>query len=130
MDINDPCGNEPGRDLLVGKYIGFLQYGVNYTNKDRLRAATLAGYSKAVTTLFTLQGFPPPVDLSNPENYTGMKIMDHQKEEDIAVQRYPLNSEILAKLATMASSSPLVDYEKKPDVQHNLPGPLHWPTCE
>ena len=31
-----------------------------------------------------------------------MKIMNHQKEEDIAVQRYPLNSEILAKLATMA----------------------------
>jgi len=41
-----------------------------------------------------------------------MKIMNHQKEEDIAVQRYPLNSEILAKLATMASSSPLMDSEQ------------------
>ena len=35
--------------------------------------------------------------------------MNHQKEEDIAVQRYPLNSEILAKLATMALSSPSMD---------------------
>ena len=47
MDIKDLCGNEPGFDLLVGTYIGFLQYGVNYTNNDRLRAATLAGYAKA-----------------------------------------------------------------------------------
>ena len=38
--------------------------------------------------------------------------MNHQKEEDIAVQRYPLNSEILAKLATMASSSPSMDSEQ------------------
>ena len=41
-----------------------------------------------------------------------MKITNYQKEEDIAVQRYPLNSEILAKLATMASSSPSMDSEK------------------
>ena len=96
----------------MGTYIGFLQYGVNYTNKDGLRAATLAGYAKAVNRLFTLRGFTAPVDLSDPENWTGMKIMNHQKEEDIAVQRYPLNSEILAKLATMASSSPSMDSEK------------------
>jgi hypothetical protein len=38
--------------------------------------------------------------------------MNHQKEEDIAVQRYPLNSEILAKLATTASSSRSIDSEK------------------
>jgi hypothetical protein len=41
-----------------------------------------------------------------------MKIMNHQKEEDIAVQQYPLNLEILAKLATMASSSPSMDSKK------------------
>ena len=41
-----------------------------------------------------------------------MKIINHQKEEDIAVQRYPLSSEILAKLATMASSSPYMDSKK------------------
>ena len=41
-----------------------------------------------------------------------MKIMNHQKEECIVVQRYPLNSAILAKLATMALSSPLMDSKK------------------
>jgi hypothetical protein len=41
-----------------------------------------------------------------------MKIMNHQKEEDTAVQRYPLNSEILAKLPTMALSSPSIDSKK------------------
>ena len=112
MDIKDPCGDEPGREFLVGTYIGFLQYGVNYTNKDGLRAATLAGYAKAVNTFFTLQGFPAPVDLHNPDNPAGCKIMNHQKEENIAVQRYPLNSEILAKLATMASSSPSMNSEQ------------------
>ena len=96
----------------MGTYIGFLQYGVNYSNKDGLRAANLAGYAKAVNKLFTLQGFTAPVDLSDQENPAGCKIMNHQKEEDIAVQRYPLNLEILAKLATMASSSPSMDSEK------------------
>ena len=41
-----------------------------------------------------------------------MKIINHQKEEDIAVQQYPLNSEILAKLATVASPSTSRDYKK------------------
>ena len=53
-DLKDPCGNEPGLESLIGIYIGFLQYGVNYTNKDGLRAATLAGYAKAINKLFTL----------------------------------------------------------------------------
>ena len=54
MNLKDPSGDEPGWDVLVGAYIGFLQYEVNYTNKDGFRAATLAGYSKAVNKLFTL----------------------------------------------------------------------------
>ncbi len=54
MDLKDPCGNDPGWESLIRIYIGFLQYGVNYTNKDGLRAATLAGYAKAVNKLFTL----------------------------------------------------------------------------
>ena len=112
MDIKDPCGNDPGYKKIVGMYIGFLQYGVNYTNKYGLRAAILAGYAKAVNTLFTLRGFTSPVDLSDPENWVGMKIMNHQNQEDIAVQQNPLNSEILVKLATMESSSPSIDSEK------------------
>ena len=101
MDLKDPCGNEPGWESLIGIYISFLQYGVNSTNNDGLQAATLAGYAKSVNKLFTLRGFAAPVNLSNPENPEGVKITNHQKEEDIAVQRYPLNLEILAKLATM-----------------------------
>ena len=68
MDIKDPCGNEPGWESLVAIYTGFLQYGVNYTNKDGLQDATLAGYAKAVNKLFTLRGFTALVNLSDPEN--------------------------------------------------------------
>ena len=32
MDLKDPCGNKPGYKRIVGMYIGFIQYGVNYTN--------------------------------------------------------------------------------------------------
>ena len=87
MDIKDPCGNKLGYEKIVGMYIGFLQYGVSYTNKDGLCVTTLAGYAKAVNTLFTLRGFTSPVDLSDPDNVANMKIMNHQKEEDTAVQR-------------------------------------------
>ena len=87
MDLKDPCGNNLGYKRIVDMYIGFLQYGVNYINKDRLCVATLAGYAKAINTLFTLRGFTPPIDLSYPDNWAGMKIMNHQKEEDIAVQQ-------------------------------------------
>ena len=98
--------------MLIGVYIGFLQYGVNYTNKDGLRAATLAGYTKAVNKLLTLRGFAAPVDLSDPDNPAGVKITNHQKEENTAVQRYPLNLEILAKLSTMESLTTSMDSEK------------------
>ena len=54
MGILDPCGSSQGYKQIVAIYIKFLQYGVNYTNKDGLRAATLIGYSKAVSILFTL----------------------------------------------------------------------------
>ena len=77
---------------------------MNYTNKDGLRAATLVGYAKAMSILFTLQGFPSPVNPSDPNNMGGIIITNHGREEDIAMQRYPLNSAILAKLGTMAES--------------------------
>ena len=38
--------------------------------------------------------------------------MKHKREEDIAVQQYPLNSAILAKLGTMALSSCSMDSER------------------
>ena len=54
MDIKDPCGANPAYERIVGVYFRFLQYVVNYMNKDGLRATTLTGYAKAVLTLFTL----------------------------------------------------------------------------
>jgi hypothetical protein len=69
----------------------------------------LAGYTKAISTLFTLRGFTSPVDLSDPNNAAGIIIMNHKKEEDIAVQHYPLNSAILAKLSTLADRNLMFD---------------------
>jgi len=91
MDIKDPCRADPAYKRIVGVYFRFLQYWVNYTNKDGLRAATLVGYAKAISTLFKLQGLPSPINLSDPDNATRMLITNHKKEEDIAVQQYPLN---------------------------------------
>ena len=54
MGIPDLCGGNQGYEQIVAIYIKFLQYGVNYTNKDGLRAATLVGYPKAITNLSTL----------------------------------------------------------------------------
>ena len=112
MDLQDLCGDDPAYERIVGVYFRFLQYGVNYTNKDGLRATTLIGYGKAISTLFKLQGFLSPINLSDPDNATSMLITNHKKEEDIAVQQYPLNSAILAKLDTMATSSSSMDSKK------------------
>ena len=42
----------------------------------------------------------------------GIIITNHGREEDITMQRYPLNYAILAKLGTMAASSCSEDSEK------------------
>ena len=113
MDIKDPCGNKPGYERIVGVCIRFLQYKVNYANKDGLRAATLIGYAKAISTLFTLQGFTSPVNLSDPKNAAGIIIMNHKREEDIAVQQYPLNSAILEKTRYNGIVVSLVGFQAK-----------------
>ena len=61
-------------------------YGVNYTNKDGLWAATLIGYTKAITNLFTLRGFQALFKLSDPNNFGGIIITNHAREETIAIQ--------------------------------------------
>jgi hypothetical protein len=103
MGIPDLCGGNRGYERIVARYIKFLQYGVNYTNKDGLRAATLVGYTKAITNLFTLRGFPALVDPSDPNNMGEIITTNHAREEDIAIQGYPLNLEILANQCTMAT---------------------------
>ena len=84
MGIPDLCVENRGYAQIVAIYIKFLQYGVNYTNKDGLRAATLIGYAKAITNLFTLQGFQDPADPSNSKNFGGIIITNHAREENIA----------------------------------------------
>ena len=54
MGISDPCGGYIGYKRTVAIYIKFLQYGVNYMNKDGLRSETLYGYVRAITNLFAL----------------------------------------------------------------------------
>ena len=79
IDLKDPCSANPAYERNVGVYFRFLQYGVNYTNKDGLCAATLVGYATAISTLFTLQGVPSPIDLFDPDNATSMLITKHKK---------------------------------------------------
>ena len=80
MGILDPCGSEPGYKRTVGICIKFLQYGVNYTKKDGLRAATLVRYPKAILIIFAIQGITSPVNPSDPNNTGGIIIMNHKKE--------------------------------------------------
>jgi hypothetical protein len=50
-----------------------------------------------------------PVDPSGTNNIGGVIISNHRREENIAMQRYPLNLKILAELGKMAASSCLED---------------------
>ena len=77
---------------------------MNYTNKYGLCAETLVsvGYAKAIVFLLTLQDFPSLINPSYPNNTGGIIITNHKREEDIAMQKYPPNSAILAKLDTLA----------------------------
>ncbi len=59
----------------------------------------------AVNTLFQLQGFKQPTDLSNPSNMAGIDINNLIKEETVASQRSPLDSIVFAGLQRAASSS-------------------------
>ena len=85
MGISDPCGGYRGYKRIVAVYIKFLLHGVNHTNKDGLRTATLLGYARAITNLFTLWGFHATVNPSNPSNYGRILITNHAREESIAI---------------------------------------------
>jgi hypothetical protein len=59
----------------------------------------------AVNTLFQLQGFKQPTNLSNPSNMAGVIINNLIKEETLASQSSPLDSTVFAELQHAASSS-------------------------
>jgi hypothetical protein len=80
---------------------------------DGLRANTLRGYALALGTLFTLRGFKPPIDISDPNNLGGIIITNCKREEDIAAQRSPLSNAIFAELQRKASASHSPDSEQK-----------------
>ena len=112
VHVADPCGDGFAYEQLTSIYIKFLQFGVNYTNKDGLRAQTLVGYAGAIGNLFRLRGFCPPIDTSDPDNYGGTLKNNHRKEEDIAVQRYPLTAAIFAELGKRSEKSKSDDSEQ------------------
>jgi len=113
MGIRDPCGDEEYFMHLFAMYVKHLQFGVNYTNKTGLRSATVTGYGVAVSYLFTLRGFRSPYDPSDPNNIGAILISNYKKEEDIAVQRLPLNSAIFAELQRSASAAKSNHSEKR-----------------
>jgi hypothetical protein len=77
-----------------------------------LRADTLRGYASAIGTLFTLRGFKPPVDISDPNNLGGIIITNRKREEDVAAQRSPLSNPIFAEIQRRSRASHLFDSEK------------------
>jgi len=115
MGILDPCGHQRGYQRIVAIYVGYLMSGVNFRNKDSLRSNTIKGYATGINSLFTLQSMEAPIVLSNPNNMVGILINNLIKEEDIARQRSPLDSNIYAKMLRRSNASLLLDSE-----QHNL----------
>eukprot|EP00985_Skeletonema_marinoi_P012069 scaffold5758_cov69-Skeletonema_marinoi.AAC.4 len=79
--------------------------GNNYQGKDELRSKTVTLYAEAVNLLFTLRGFHPPIDFSDPNNEGAQLILNLAAQETIANQREPLTNPIMAKLLEMARDS-------------------------
>ena len=111
-NIPDPCRPDPGYMHIAAIYIMYCLHGCNCRNMDGLRAGTLRGYASAIGTLFTLRGFKPPIDISDPNNLGGIIITNRKREEDIAAQRCPLSNAIFAELQRKASASHSLDSEQ------------------
>jgi hypothetical protein len=93
----------------VAIYIKYVQYSINYNNKQVLHLATVRGYAKAVNNLFKLRSFSPPANLSEPNNITVSLLNNMLQEGDIARQCAPLNNKFFAKLRQTASASECKD---------------------
>jgi hypothetical protein len=85
---------------------------INFRNKGYLRLATVQGYTTSINLPFRLQGMKAPVDTSNLNNMAGILINNLVKEEDIARQRSPLDSNIFAKLLRKSNVSRSPDSEQ------------------
>jgi hypothetical protein len=111
-NIPNPCGPHPGYIFILAIYIMYCLHGCNCRNMNGLRADTLQGYALAIGTLFTLQGFKSPIDISNPNNLGGIIITNQKREEDVAAQRSPLSNAIFAELQQWATASHSFDSEQ------------------
>ena len=111
-NIPDPCGPDPGYMRIAAIYIMYCLHGCNCRNMNGLRADTLRGYASAIGTLFTLRGFKPPIDISDPNNLGGIIITNRKREEDVAAQRCPLSNAIFAELQRKATASHSFDSER------------------
>ena len=103
--IPDLCGSDPGYMRIAAIYIMYCLHGCNCRNKDGLQTNTLRGYATAIGTLFTLQGFKPLVDTSDPNNMGGIIVANRKREEDVKMQRYPLSNAIFAEIQRKAALS-------------------------
>ncbi len=112
MGIVNPCGHQRGYQRIVAIYVGYLICRVNFRNKDYMRSNTIKGYTTSINTLFTLRGMKSPIVLSDPNNMAGILINNLIKEEDIARQRSPLDSNIYAELLRRSNAS------RSPDLEH------------
>jgi hypothetical protein len=79
--------------------------GINFSNKDILRSDTVRGYATSINALFKLQDMMPPVNVADPNNILGILINNLIKEEDIARQRSPLDSDIFTELLCKSNVS-------------------------
>ncbi len=105
MNIDDPCSHQRGYQRIVAIYIKYLMSGVSFRNKDFLRSDTVRGYATSINVLFKLQDMKPPVNLANPNNISGIPMNNLVKEEDIARQRSPLDSDIFTELLCKSNVS-------------------------
>jgi hypothetical protein len=100
--IVDPVGPEGGWQFVLAIYVKYVMTGVNYLNKSSVRSATCKGYALDAARLFTLRGYPSPVDFSDPRCWTRIIVKNLEREEDIARQRKPLDASIHAEIIRFA----------------------------
>jgi hypothetical protein len=64
MKVSDPCSHQQGYQRIVAIYIKYLMTGVNFSNKDFLRSATVQGYASSINLLFKLRDMKPPINVA------------------------------------------------------------------
>jgi hypothetical protein len=98
--IPDPCGNEPGYELIFACFAENLMFDCNFCS------ATVQEYIESINKLFALRSFPIPADLKDKDNMVAKLIHARKREENIAKQHSPLTKEMYVEMAKCAEASP------------------------